>query len=51
MWSEGLVDEHVWFGSLLEEHGLKGCLLDMNGVVFSSSIQENGLICSAGGGS
>ena len=54
MWSEGPVEEHgllVWYGRLLEEDGLKGCLLEMNGVVLSSAGQENGLICSACGGS
>lgn len=54
MWSEGLVEEHgllVKYGRLLEEDGLKGCLLEMNGVVLRSAGQENGLICSGGGGS
>lgn len=36
---------------LVEEHGLKGCLLEMNGVVLTSTGQENGLNCSAGRGS
>ena len=54
MWSEGLVEEHgllVRYGRLLEEDVLKGCLLEMNGVVLRSAGQENGLICSGGGGS
>lgn len=54
VWSEGLVEEHgllVRYGRLLEEDGLKSCLLEMNGVVLRSAGQENGLICSGGGGS